>query len=94
MIEIFEKIYKKVEEIIMPMLQHKEETLKAIEKYAQKKTSQIIQEISKDELFSKISKMKMTEPDILEATEELEESNKEIPDIRTDSRKKSKRNKL
>ena len=93
LIEVFEKIYKKVEQIIIPMLQHKEETLKAIEKYAQKKTSQIIQEISKDESFSKISKTKVTENDILEVTEELEESSKAVPEIREDSRKKSKRNK-
>ena len=92
-IEMFGMIYNKIEEIITPMLENKEESLKAIEKYAQIKTSDIIQEISRDESLTKISKIKHFEPDVNDFEEDVEETYKAIPESREESRRKSKRNK-
>lgn len=94
LIKQFGIIYSKVDEIITPMLLHKEETLKAIEKYAQKKTSEIIQEISRDDSFSKISRIKPGESEMFEAYEDFEGSHKYPAESRENSRKKSKRTRV
>ena len=70
-----------------------DESLKSIEKYAQIKTSDIIQEISRDESLTKISKIKHFEPDVNDFEEDVEETYKAIPESREESRRKSKRNK-
>jgi hypothetical protein len=90
--EMLGMIYKKIEELITPLLENKEESLRAIEQYANKKTSEIIREINKDDSFSKLSRVRI-EQEVEDVEENADESYKGNLESRDDSRRKSKRNK-
>lgn len=91
--EMLGVIYKKIEELITPLLENKEESLRAIEQYANKKTSEIIREINKDDSFSKLSRVRI-EQEVEDVEENPDESYKGNLESRDESRRKSKRNKL
>ena len=87
---MFGLIYEKLNEMIVPLYTRKEESLKVLEKYAQKKTSEIILDISKDHSFPKMNKLK-TETEIAEEEDFVDESHKQVVESKEESRRKSKK---
>ena len=90
LLEMFGLIYEKLNEMIVPLYTRKEESLKVLEKYAQKKTSEIILDISKDHSFPKMNKLK-TETEIAEEEDFVDESHKQVVESKEESRRKSKK---
>jgi hypothetical protein len=84
--DMFNEIYGRLEEIITPILEDKQEILKAVEKYEQKKTSEIIQELDVNEYKVNIIKI-----DAEDGEDYVEETFK--PESKDESHRKSKRNK-
>lgn len=85
--EMLSVIYEKLQEMIDRLLQNKEESMKIIEKYANKKTSEIIQEISKDSTFSKPLRSKVEYED----DDESDQDNQETVKVTLDSKEESKK---
>lgn len=84
-------IYQKLDVMINRLLENKDESMKIIEKYANKKTSEIIQEISKDASFSKHLKSKVEYEEEDEVEDESEEGVKGALESKDESKRKIKR---
>jgi hypothetical protein len=89
--EMLTVIYKKLEIMIDGLLQNKEESMRIIEKYASKKTSEIIHELTRDSSNGKSFKVKVENEESDELEEEVEEANRTTLESKDESKRKIKR---
>lgn len=93
--DMLELVYAKLEELVQPIQEKKEESRKAMELYAQKKTSDLVAEMSTQEALSKLVRVKPeafnpeseVEAELFEAEEESETHKPEV--LEEPSRKKT-----
>ncbi|CAG9329788.1 unnamed protein product [Blepharisma stoltei] len=95
--DMLELIYAKLEDLVQPIQEKKEESRKAMEAYAHKKTADLVAEMSTQEALAKIVRVKpevfnveAEEEGLFEADEELEVEKKE-PEEETVRKKNSTR---
>mmetsp|Transcript_15582 Transcript_15582/g.22589 ORF Transcript_15582/g.22589 Transcript_15582/m.22589 type:complete len:502 (-) Transcript_15582:40-1545(-) len=96
--EMFHAIYNYLQELVKPILEKEEESKRAIESYAHKRTEDIIREMSTDEALSKIVRVRPEA--IKESDEEVEFSDQKDDHLNyssdrqeVSSRKKQRKNK-
>ena len=84
-------IYRKLEIMIDGLLENKEESMRIIEKYASKKTSEIIHELARDSSNGKSFKTKVELEESDDLDEEVDEPNRTTIESKDESKRKIKR---
>ena len=84
-------VYRKLEVMIDGLLENKEESMRIIEKYASKKTSEIIHELARDSSNAKSFKTKVEMEESDDLDEEVDEPNRTTIESKDETKRKIKR---
>ena len=84
-------IYRKLEVMIDGLLENREESMKIIERYASKKTSEIIHELARDSSTAKSFKTRVEIEESDDLDEDAEEPNRTTIESKDESKRKIKR---